>query len=116
MTLHCLFVSKVGRHFIFLRVDDLLIFSEKQCLQPLVDVILNNFERHDLKELSYVLGMEVQSDQEAKTLTISHKKMITNLLDRNKMLGCRSSSTPLEPKDQNMSRSQDPTQEKALMS
>ena len=76
----------MGRCFIFLWVDDLLIFSEKQYLQPLVDEILQVFEGRYLKELSYVLGMEVQRDREAKTLTISLKNIITNLLDRNKSL------------------------------
>ena len=54
-----LYVSKVGRCFIFQWVDDLFIFSAKDQLQPLVDKILTTFGGHDLKELSYLLGMEV---------------------------------------------------------
>ena len=41
--------------------------------------------------------MEVKRDREAKTLSISHKQMIAEVLDRNKMLGCRCSPTPLVP-------------------
>ena len=85
-------------------------------MQPLVDDILKKFEGRDLKELSYVLGMEVQRDREAKTLIISHKKIITDLLDRNTSLGCHSSPTPLVPKEKIMSFSEDPTQEKASVS
>ena len=59
-------VSKVGRCFIFPWVGDLVIFSEKKCLQPVVDEILKTFEGRDLKELMYVLGMDVQRDLEAK--------------------------------------------------
>ena len=51
-----LFVSNVGRCLIFLWVDDLLFFSEKELLQPLVDKILATFDGRDLKELSHVLG------------------------------------------------------------
>ena len=55
-----LYMSKVVRCFIFLWVDDLLIFSAKDQLQPLDGKkILTTSEGRDLKELSYVLGMEV---------------------------------------------------------
>ena len=76
-----LFESNVGKCFIFLLVDDLLIFSEKKLLQPLVDRILAKFDGRDLKELHHVFGMEVKRDREAKTLSISHKQKITELLD-----------------------------------
>ena len=111
-----LFVSKVGRCFIFLWVDDLLIFSEKgKLLQPLVDKILATFDGRDLKE-SHVLGMEVKQDRKAKTLSISHKQMISDLLERNNMKGCRCSPTLLVPREKIMSLSEDPTQEKASVS
>ena len=68
-----LFVSKVGRCFIFLWVDDLLIFSEKDSLQPLVDKILTNFDGRDLKELSHVLGMEAKRDRQKQCLSRTSK-------------------------------------------
>ena len=107
-----LFVSRVGKCFIFPWVDDLLIFSEEKLLQPLVDKILATFDGRDLKELSHVLGMEVKRDREARTLSISHKQMVSDLLERNKMSGCRCSPTPLVPREKIMSLSEDPTQEK----
>ena len=60
-----LFVSRVGKCFIFLWVDDLLIFSEKKLLQPVVDRILATFDGRDLPELHHVLGMEVKRDRMA---------------------------------------------------
>ena len=66
-----LYVCKVGRCFIFLWVNDLLIFSAKDQMQPLVDKILTRFEGRDLNELSYVLGMEVIRDRSKKTITIT---------------------------------------------
>ena len=72
-------MSNVGRCFIFLWVDDLLIFSAKDQLQPLVGKILTTFEGRDLKELRYVLGMEVIRDRSKRTITITQRKMITEL-------------------------------------
>ena len=111
-----LFVSRVGKCFIFLWVDDFLIFSEKELLQPLVEKILSTFDGRDLKELSHLLGMEVNRDRKAKTLSISHKQMIFDLLERNKMSGCRCSPAPLVPREKIMSLSEDPSQEKASVS
>ena len=112
----CTVVSRVGNCFIFLCVDDLLIFSEKELLQPLVDKILSTFDGRDLKELSHVLGMEVKRDRKAKTLSISHKQILLDLLKENNMSGCRCSPTPLVPREKIMSLSEDPTQEKASVS
>ena len=61
-------MSRVGKCFIFLWADDLLTFSEKKVLQPLVDKILATFDGRDLKELHHVLGMEVKRDREAKDI------------------------------------------------
>ena len=89
---------------------------EKELLQPLVDKFLATFDGRDLKELSHVLGMEVKRDRKARSLSISHKQMISDLLERNKMIGCRCSATPLVPRENIMSLSEDPTQEKASVS
>ena len=111
-----LFVSRAGKYFIFLWVDDLLIFCEKELLQPLDDKILAAFNGRDLKELSHVLGMEVKRDRKARVLSISHKQMISELLERSNMSGCRCSPTPVVPREKIMSLSKDPTQEKASVS
>ena len=111
-----LLVSRVSKCFIFLWLDDSFIFSEMKLLQPLVDKILATFEYHDLKELHHVLGMEVKRDREAKTLSISHKQVITEVLDKNNMLGCRCSPTPRAAREKVMNLSEDPAPEKASVS
>ena len=73
-----LYVSKVDRCFIFLWVDDLLIFRAKDHLQPLVDKILPTFEGRDLKELSYVLGMEVIRDRSSGQAPVHTEKCPLN--------------------------------------
>ena len=77
--------------------------------------MLAMFDGRDLKELR-VLGMEVKRDRQAKALSVSYKQMATELLNRNKMLGCRCSPTPLVPKEKIMSLSEVPTQEKTSVS
>ena len=94
-----LFVSRMGKCFIFLWVDDLLILSEKKLLQPLLDKILATFCGRDLKEVHHVLGMEVKRDRKEFFLAASRKQMISELLDRSNMSGCRSSPTPLVPRE-----------------
>ena len=81
-------------------------------MQPLVDKILATFDGRELLELSHVLGMEVKRDRRAKTLSILHKQMISDLLDRNNMSGCRCSPAPLVPREKITSLSEDPTEEK----
>ena len=109
-------MSKASRCFIFLWVDDLLIFSAKDQVQPLVDKILTTFEGRDLNELSYVLGMEVIRDRSKRKITITHRKMITDLLSLFNMSGCKRSPTPLVPKEKLMSVSEDPSLERATPS
>ena len=86
---------------------------QQKLLQPHVEKILATFDGRDWKEVHHVLGMEVKRDRKAKTLSIIHKQMISELLDRNNMSGCRCSSTPLVPREKSMSLSEDPNQEKA---
>ena len=108
-----LYVSKLGRCFIFLWVDDLLIFSAKDQLQPLVDKMLTAFEGRDLKELSYVLGMEVTRDRSNRRIPFTNRKLITELLSRFSLCDCKRSPTPLVPKEKIMSLSEDPSLERA---
>ena len=63
--------------------------------------MLATYNSHDLKELHHVLGVEVKRDTEAKILSISQNQVINELLDRNKILGCRCSPTPLVPSEKN---------------
>ena len=113
-----LYVSKVVRCFIFLWVDDLLIFRAKDQMQPLVDRILTTFEECDLNELSYVHRLEVIRDRSKRTITIAHRKIITELLSlsRFNIFDCKHSPTPLVPKEKNMSLSEDPSLERATVS
>ena len=101
-------------------MDDLLIFSATGQLQALVDKILTEFEGHHLQELNFVLGMEVIQDMHVsnRIITITHRKMITELLRRFNMYisDCKRSPTAQVPKEKIMSLSEDPTLERATVS
>ena len=111
-----LYVSKIGRCFIFLWVDDLLILSAKNPLQPLVEKILTPIKGRDQEKLSCVLGMEVIRDRSKQRITNKHRKMITDLLSRFNMSDCKRSPTPLVPKEKIMSLPKYSTLERATES
>ena len=67
-------------------------------------------------EIGKVLGMEIMRDRPSRTMTISHKMKIKDLLDSNGMEGCRISPTPLVPKEKLKSLKEDPSQEPATVS
>ena len=97
-----LYVRKYGRCIIFIWVDDLLIFTTQEVTKPLCDQILERFKGRsegDTGEIGKVLGMEIMRDRPSRTMTISHRMKIKDLLDSNGMEGCRTSPTPLVPKE-----------------
>ena len=66
--------------------------------------------------MNYVLGMEVIRDRSKRTITMTHRKMITELLGRFNMSDCKHSTTPLVPKEKIMILSEDPSVERASLS
>ena len=108
-----LYVRKVGRCFIFLWVDDLFIFSSPAGLQDLIETILTKFEGRDLGDLAWALGTEIMRDRNAKTITMTQRNKIHNLLEKYSMLDCRKSPTPLVPRQQLRSLKEHPELEKA---
>ena len=113
------YVRKYGRCIIFMSVDDLLIFTTADVMKPLCDQILARFKGRtegEIGEIGKVLGMEVMRDRPNRSITISHRMKIKDLLETNSMKGCRTSSTPLVPKEKLKSLKEDPSQEPATIS
>ena len=114
-----LYIRKYGRCIIFIWVDDLLIFTTPDVMKPLCDQILARFKgrsKSEIGEIGKVLGMEIMRDRPSRTMTISHRMKIKDLLDSNGMKGCRTSPTPLVPKEKLKSLKEDPSQEPATAS
>jgi hypothetical protein len=68
--------------FIFLWVDDLLIFASEQESNKIVDTVLKTFRGRDLGEAAWVLGMSITRDTEAQTIELSQERMIENCVER----------------------------------
>ena len=60
--------------------------------------------------------LEILRDRKARTMTITHRKKISDPLSANSMQGCRSSPTPLVPKEKLKSMKEDPYQKPATVS
>ena len=73
-------------------------------MKPLCDQILARFKGRtegEIGETGKVLGMEIMRDHPSRTMTITHRMKIKDLLEANGMTGCRTSPTPLVPKGKN---------------
>ena len=111
-----LFMRKYGRCFIFIWIDDLLVFTTADVMETLCAQILSRFKGRIEDEIGHVLGMEILRDRKARTMTITHCKKISYLLSANSMQGCRTSPTPLVQKEKLKSMKVDPSQEPATVS
>ena len=60
--------------------------------------------------------MEIMRDRPSRTVPISHRMKIKDLLDSNGMKGCRTSPTPLVQKEKLKSLKEDPSQGPAIAS
>ena len=107
---------RYGRCIIFIWVDDLLVFTTADVIKPLCDQILARIKGRTEGEIGHVLGMEIMRDRPNRTVTITHRKNVSNLLAANGMEGCRTSPTPLVPKEKLTSMKEDPSREPATVS
>lgn len=92
-----LFVNADIKALIFVWVDDLIIAADSTRTEQLVSTILERFEGRDLGEASWILGLEVKRDRENRTITITQRRMIQDVLERFGFDQCRPVSTPLDP-------------------
>ena len=66
--------------------------------------------------IGHVFGMEIMRDRIARTVTITHRKKISDLLSATGMQGCRTFRKPLAPKEKLKSMNEDPSQEPTTVS
>ena len=95
----CVYVWKRGGRMVIvtLYVDDLFLFAPRgsELLPELKKRLMREFEMTDLGEVSEALGVEVARDREARTLTITQRRHVQDILERAGMTDCASASTPL---------------------
>lgn len=98
-------------------VDDVLIASGSEKLVGTIKKCLaTEFEMTDVGEVRNFLGMRIDRDAEKKTLRISQRRYLENLLDRFQMRDCRPIATPMEnrlklPKGEESKRTSKPYRE-----
>ena len=98
---HCVYqLTRDGlRLWIALYVDDLLIFSNQlEQLKDFKSQLSELFDMKDLGEAHFALGIEIIRDRAQRTLFISQRRYIDNLLRRYGMDDCKPISTPMEVK------------------
>src|ERR1700733_3648096 len=79
-------------------VDDLLILSNnKKEKQNLKADLMKRLKMKDLGEAHYCVGIHIQRDRDAGTISLDQEKYIEQVLNRFNMNECNGVSTPLDP-------------------
>lgn len=100
---HCIYVRRqLGSIIIIaLYVDDLLIAASRLAdLSQFKQNLAAEFDMEDLGEASFILGIELQRDRNARTISITQSAYVTTLLDRHGMANCNPVVTPMEKSTQ----------------
>lgn len=79
-----LFIRKVSgeKQFIFIWVDDLIIFATRKACDEIVEHVFDKFKGRDLGEATWVLGMSIKRDRSKGIVELSQQRMIVNVLER----------------------------------
>ena len=97
----CLYLLQELVSILTLYVDDVLMCSKNESVDARVLAKLKNlFTIKDLGRPSLYLGMNVEYDENAERIKISHQRLIADLLERMGMSECKPIASPLggEPK------------------
>ena len=79
-------------------VDDLVIISnDLTAVNEFKALLGSRFKITDLKELKWILGMEVHRNRKARTLTLHQRKYVKDILDVFKMTDAHPSAYPAAP-------------------
>ena len=95
-----LYISKDGKCFIFLWVDDLFVICTSAEVKATVEPILTKFKGRDLGQLEWALGCKITRDWSKKTITMSQCAKASNLLEKFGMQDCKRAPTPYVPRQQ----------------
>ena len=99
VTDHCVYSLRKADLIILiaLYVDDLLLLSNfLDKLNEMKRVLSRRFDMKDLGEVDYILGIQVERNRKARTLTISQREYVKKVLERYGMADCKPVATPLE--------------------
>lgn len=95
----CLYIKFVNNSLLglILYVDDLLIFSQMECLVTgLKDKLKQRFRMTDLGQIKNYLGIAVKYDREARVMELDQSEYIESLAKKYRVDQMRSYKTPME--------------------
>lgn len=79
----CMFVNEKENIYVILYVDDFLIAGPSRSrIQEIAHGLNKRFELKELGDVSYFLGFDISRDREARTIHLSQRTYIENLLDK----------------------------------
>ena len=79
-------------------VDDITAVSKsKAALDRVVEELSKHFKLRDLGETSFLLGIQIQRDRAKRTLSLSQRQYILDILERFNFSDCKPVVTPMEP-------------------
>jgi hypothetical protein len=98
-----------GRQLIIaVYVDDLLIAGpDMEEIHGVKKILTNRFKMTDLGSCSYYLGMQVTRDRLNRTIKLSQRGYLENVLEQFGMSDCKPVATPMETSAKHMVRSED---------
>jgi hypothetical protein len=95
----CIYVRERGSllMIVALYVDDLLLLSNSLAELTAFKLALSQrFAMKDLGEAQYILGLQIERNRAARTLSISQREYVSKLLTHTGMLDSRTAVTPLD--------------------
>ena len=97
---HSIWIWRKGdtRIIIPVFVDDMTIAAKStSSIQWVKTELAKRFKLHDLGPTSWLLGVHIQRDRANKTITLSQRQYILDMLERYNMSHCSPVHTPLNP-------------------
>jgi hypothetical protein len=89
-------------------VDDLIMMANNMVMMDKLKCKLEaEYDMIDLGELHHCLGIEFKRDRAARTITVSQKHFIEEVLERFGMQDCKPIGTPIDPKTRLLKLSDD---------
>lgn len=75
-----------------------LVSNSREKIISFIKDLSKHFKLHDLGPSTYLLGVEIIRDRAKRTLQLSQRQYIINILERFQMSDCNTVKTPMEPK------------------
>src|SRR5579859_93922 len=79
-------------------VDDVTLASNSQkAINKVIKQLQSHFKLRDLGPTNYLLGVEITRNRSERSISLSQRQYIVDILDRFGMADCKPVSTPMEP-------------------